>query len=102
MAFQQSSCNVTLNGTVLRATCKRADSVTDQQSSLDLNSCVANDNGRLVHRCGGKFGASCSSIHLMGDNILVCKAKTIAGSEVDAQINLSSFIANIGGQLRVK
>jgi hypothetical protein len=56
MAFQQSSCNITLNGTVLTATCQRADGAADTESSINLNSCIANDNGRLVQCSGGNFG----------------------------------------------
>lgn len=78
--FDQSSCNVTLNGTVLTATCKRKDGVTDMQSKLDLNSLIANEDGRLVHRQGGNFAASCTNIQLSNHTKLTCVAAKIDGS----------------------
>ena len=98
--FDRSSCNVTLNGTVLSATCKRADETTDSNSTLDLNQYIANNEGRLVPAQGGNFGASCDNIQLVNGKILACTATKSDGSEVNAQIDLSTFIANNDGQLQ--
>lgn len=91
---------MTLNGTVLSATCKRADETTDSHSTLDLNQYLANNEGHLVPARGGNFGASCNNIQLVNGKILTCTASKNDGSQVNAQIDLSTFIANIDGQLQ--
>ncbi|CAF3080196.1 unnamed protein product [Rotaria sp. Silwood2] len=96
--FDLSSRNISLNGTILRATCKRADGTTDSHATLDLNSCIANINGSLVPRSGGNFAASCSQIRLNG-TVLSCMANGIDDNEVSAQLDLSNFIANSDGEL---
>jgi hypothetical protein len=93
--FDRTSRNISLNGTVLSAICKRADEITDNNSSIDLNSIIANDEGKLVRRDGGNFGETCSNIQLSNGKILSCTAQRTDGSEVNIRIDLSNFIANI-------
>ncbi|KAH7024752.1 uncharacterized protein B0I36DRAFT_366667 [Microdochium trichocladiopsis] len=57
------------SGTILYAKC-RADDGLIRDESIDLNRCLANDNGALVHSRDGNFQASCSLPYLRDGPII--------------------------------
>ncbi|KAB5591632.1 putative effector protein [Ceratobasidium theobromae] len=59
------TCNpIRLDGdNVLSATC-RSDSGSDFRSVINLNTCVANNNGKLQCQSNGNYAASCTSCGL--------------------------------------
>ena len=97
MSFSLSSQNIRLEGPILRATCRTSQGQT-KEATLNLNDCIANDNGHLICCKGGNFMASSQNVTLQG-TILRCRSRKIDGSYVDASINLDSCIANMEGSL---
>jgi hypothetical protein len=97
MAFQLTSKAIALDGITLTATCRGQNGMS-AKSTLDLNTCIANIDGKLVKTVDGNFAASCSDIWLNG-TILRCMAQRTNGDRVTAQINLANFIANKDGRL---
>ena len=101
MAFSQSSVDMVLDGSVLKAKCKDLNGVF-QPSAIDLNSYIANHEGKLDWALGGNFAASSSNLQFNGASTLQALCRTSSGSEVPASINLDDCIANVDGHLMFK
>ncbi|KAJ6007453.1 hypothetical protein N7540_011429 [Penicillium herquei] len=103
MSFHQSSVSFELEDDhILKATL-RTDDEEEQESVLDLNGIIGNDNG---HFCWGgvNFQDSASSIELNTEgeeDIPVLRATLISmeGEEIEADINLAERISNDNGNL---
>ena len=96
--FSQSSVEMVLDGSVLKAKCKDLNDVF-QPSDINLNSCIANLEGKLEWALGGNFAASSSNLQFCGTATLQAMCQTSSGSEVPATINLDQSIANIEAHL---
>jgi len=96
--FSQSSVEIELDGSVLKAKCKDLNDVF-QPSAINLNSYIANLEGKLEWAPGGHFIASSSELQLFGTNKLQAMCQTSSGSKVPATINLDQNISNIDGHL---
>ncbi|KAJ7581746.1 hypothetical protein C8J56DRAFT_251003 [Mycena floridula] len=58
--FSASCSEISLSGFTLLADCKNQSAVS-VAASIDLNTCITNDNSVLRCQANGLFGASCSS-----------------------------------------
>ncbi|KAG8768571.1 hypothetical protein FRB91_000435 [Serendipita sp. 411] len=101
MSFQLTSTDITLDGTVLSANCKRVDGEM-QPSSIDLDPLFGNINGQF------QFGqsdfaqtANDYSISTQDDGtiLLTGNLQRADGSWDQASIDLSEYIANMDGNL---
>ena len=76
----------------------KRDGSTNSHTNILLDLYIANDDGSMVWRRDGHFGASCSQPSLEGSELRAsCKKRD--GSAVTASINLGENIANIDGIL---
>jgi len=101
MAFSQSSIDIVLDGSILKAKCQDLEG-SFQSSDINLNSCIANHEGKLDWALGGNFAASSRDLQLHGGPTLQAICKQTGGGEVRATINLDECIGNIDGHLIFK
>ena len=94
------SCRkVSLKGSILHAECQQ-NNRSYMKTTVDLNNCVGNNNGRLV-KGNKKYTTSCSSCMLMSSRYLGCMQCTQKnGGKVQTEINLSNFITNDNGEFK--
>ena len=97
MAFSISSTGISLNGTFLHANCRDL-AGRYQASNIDINNCIANDDGVLHWRAGGNFKASSRNLKLEG-TVLKCESKNRRGQWRRAQLHLDEKIENSNGKL---
>ncbi|KXG49564.1 Cyanovirin-N [Penicillium griseofulvum] len=103
MSFHASASNIELeDGHILKATLRTEDG-DEQESTIDLNDHIGNDNGRF-HWDGGDFQSTAEDISfdLEGDDnvpILRATLNDVDGNGCPADINLSERIGNDNGQL---
>jgi CVNH domain len=96
--YQNSCSNSTITfGTLLLADCKTRDGKMNR-TAINLDRYIVNDDGSMVWRRNGHFGASCSHPDLDGPR-LRAMCKTRDGRIAPASINLGENIANIDGKL---
>ncbi|KAJ6453652.1 Cyanovirin-N [Mycena vitilis] len=93
------------SGTTLQATCSTT-SGTTITSTLDLNTCFTNTQGKLGYQVNGNFAASCSNItHNAGNDrhgdtaYLSALCSAANGKKFDTAIATSTYIGNSNGQL---
>ncbi|MDC3962887.1 CVNH domain-containing protein [Polyangium jinanense] len=103
-AFEDSCDSIRIfNHTNLSANCKMRNGNVHFGAHIDLNQYLANDDGRLVWRRGGNFGATCSNITVIHPQIgrmgATCRQRN--GMTVFAFIQLGEHIANIDGNLTI-
>ncbi|MDI1446381.1 CVNH domain-containing protein [Polyangium sp. 6x1] len=101
-AFEDSCDSIRIfNNTNLSANCKMRNGNVHFGAFIDLNQYIANDDGKLVWRRGGNFGATCSSISVIHPQIgrmgAICRQRN--GMTVFSFIQLGDHIANIDGNL---
>ena len=97
MGFYQSSKNVSLKGTQLRAQCSDDRYGVYRDSVLDINNYINNDNGCL-RWTPGNFSATSKNIILEG-NVLKCQCKDRQGRWCSSQLDLNDKIFNFNGKL---
>ncbi|EFQ99641.1 hypothetical protein MGYG_02653 [Nannizzia gypsea CBS 118893] len=69
------------------------------QAVLDLNHCLANDNGKLVFRKDGNFSGSCKRCEITPDDQFRCSCTTSTGDSKDTDwLDLNEGIANYNGR----
>ncbi|KAG8702617.1 hypothetical protein FRC08_003363 [Ceratobasidium sp. 394] len=97
MSFSQSSQNIRLEGSTLHADCRASDG-NFHSSSLNLDSCLGNENGSFQW---GKQNFS-HSAQGFGLNvpILTASLQNEGGGFQQAEINLDERIANDNGNLK--
>ena len=96
MGFYQSSTNVSLKGTQLRAQCIDQLGVY-HDSVLDINNYINNDNGSL-RWTPGDFSATSKDLILEG-NVLKCQCRDRQGKWCSSQLDLNDKIFNFNGGL---
>lgn len=96
--FSQSCADTSISGSVLTATCYRADGSTLKTSSIDLNSYIENVDGFLVWQ-PSNFIASCDSTIVAGSNTLAAQCKSRDQALQYTEVDLNEHIANIDGTL---
>ena len=97
MGFYQSSKNVSLKGTQLRAQCRDDRYGVYRDSVLDINNYINNENGTLTWT-PGNFSATSKSIILEG-SVLKCHCKNRIGLWFSTQLDLNDKICNFNGKL---
>ncbi|KAJ5664917.1 uncharacterized protein N7477_007365 [Penicillium maclennaniae] len=108
MSFHQSALSFELDDDhILKATLRTEDGE-ENESELDLNHIIGNNNGMLPH-CSFEWGgqdfkdsASDIELHREGDEdlpILRAKLKNVDDEEIDADVNLAERISNDNGNL---
>ncbi|KAJ5352836.1 Cyanovirin-N [Penicillium brevicompactum] len=103
MSFHASASKIELEDDhILKATLRNEDGDEDD-STLDLNEIIGNDDGHFAWGGGGfKDSADEISFDLEGDEdvpILRAKLKDVDGEEHEADINLAERIGNDNGHL---
>ncbi|EUC43135.1 hypothetical protein COCMIDRAFT_38868 [Bipolaris oryzae ATCC 44560] len=104
MTFYHTAENIRIeDGHILRARLQRADGEWND-SEIDLNSCIGNDNGHFIWD-GEGFAGSASNIHfaLEGDGdvpVLRANLRDVDGNEESRDINLGERITNEDGNFR--
>jgi len=68
-------------------------------TSINLDSCVGNNNGGLVCSGGGNFANSCQGSSLRGSTDLVSSCRNEAGDFESTSIDLNNCLTNNNGQL---
>ncbi|OQE35390.1 hypothetical protein PENCOP_c013G07719 [Penicillium coprophilum] len=103
MSFHASASNIELeDGHILKAVLRNEDG-DEEESTLDLNDHIGNDNGQFQWE-GGDFQSSADdiSLELEGDDdlpILRATLNDVDGEGQPADINLSERIGNDNGRL---
>ncbi|KAJ5318063.1 hypothetical protein N7508_002571 [Penicillium antarcticum] len=103
MSFHESATDIELeDGHILKATLRNEDG-DEQESTLDLNGIIGNDNGQFYWE-GENFHESASDVSFdrEGDDelpILRAVLGNMDGEGQDADINLAERITNINGEL---
>ena len=98
MAFSHSSTKIAIKGSVLSADCRRIDG-SYHTSTLDLSTCLSNNNGTLVWAQNGNFWKTADSSILIEPATFQCKCIRINGFSETSSINLDEKIANDNGIL---
>ncbi|KAG8900571.1 hypothetical protein FRC01_010081 [Tulasnella sp. 417] len=96
MAFSLTSTSIRLDGTTIRAKCKKEDGEL-VDSALDLNLHISNQDGNF-NLPGSMFGASATGIRL-GGSTLSAILSTVKQLNVLRLINLNVCIGNIDGSI---
>ncbi|KAH7012738.1 uncharacterized protein B0I36DRAFT_369851 [Microdochium trichocladiopsis] len=90
------------HGTILSGTC-RADDGLIRPESIDLNQCLGNANGKLVHLPGGGYANSCDTspgAHHFSSGTTVCTYCTAGdGSSSETCIAIDDFASVNDGRL---
>ncbi|OQE82289.1 hypothetical protein PENNAL_c0037G05506 [Penicillium nalgiovense] len=103
MSFHETASEIELeDGHILKAVLRNEDG-DEQESTLDLNEHIGNDNGQF-HWDGGDFHSSAEDVSLEreGDDdvpILRARLHDVEGELQDADINLAERIGNDNGEL---
>ncbi|KAJ5941616.1 hypothetical protein N7516_001784 [Penicillium verrucosum] len=103
MSFHESASDIELeDGHILKAVLRNEDG-DEEESTLDLNDHIGNDNGQF-HWDGGDFHSTAEDIRFdrEGDDgvpILRAILHDVDGEEHDADINLAERIGNDNGHL---
>jgi cytolysin (calcineurin-like family phosphatase) len=91
--------NITLQGqNVLAASCPTA-SGAQMSTTLDLNTCITNDNGGLMWSNPGNYSGSCSGCSLSG-TLLTCQCSNTSGQSQSTTIDVNHQITNCNGTLK--
>jgi hypothetical protein len=104
MSFSKSSKNMRMNagypphGATLVADCHDTRGLACR-SHLDLNTCVANVDGKLEWRKDGAFGLSARNIAVGSNGVLTARCERMDGTEVLSCLDLNERIANNDGKL---
>jgi len=94
--FTKSSKNINLTQNhILNAQCN--DCVKYDNSTVDLDNLIGNDNGNLV--IGAKFSESSKDITLKNNNILCAQCRKLDGSWKYSECDLNCIIGNKFGKL---
>lgn len=95
--YSKSCKGIKLAGTKLNAQCKNKKGKYIK-TSLNLSSCVGNNNGKLVAGSGSyhKSSKGCK----VAKNVLNCQSKNKKGKYLKASLALNTFISNINGALK--
>ncbi|KAF8207433.1 Cyanovirin-N [Mycena galopus ATCC 62051] len=96
-----SNTNVNAQTDVLTTTCRNSagGSVT---SSINLNVCIGNANGKLVARYNGNFSGSCSGLTFLGTGstaTLISQCRNDGGTFASTSIDLNAVFTNKNGFL---
>ena len=92
------SCNgLSLHGSVLDASCY-AISGQLEATSLDLNTCITNNDGIPAFQTNGGYAGSCSDCALNG-TVLSCQCYDFFGQSRPANINVNNHVSNCNGVL---
>ncbi|KAJ7919938.1 hypothetical protein B0H13DRAFT_2427625 [Mycena leptocephala] len=96
-----STCtNIGFSSTTISASCPDANMIF-HSSSINTNNCIGNNDGNLVH--GNKYASTCSAITFTPSSAngvsLSAACKNKKGQEVQASVDLGTFIINNGGTL---
>ncbi|KAJ5517758.1 Cyanovirin-N [Penicillium expansum] len=103
MSFHESASHIELeDGHILKAVLRNEDG-DEQESSIDLNDHIGNDNGHF-HWDGGDFHSSADDVRFdrEGDDgvpVLRAVLRDVDGEEHNADINLAERIGNDNGHL---
>ncbi|CAF1421635.1 unnamed protein product [Adineta ricciae] len=99
--FHLSSREIIITDNILRAQCQKTDG-TWNNSEVDLNTCLSNENGQIIWKLNGQFADSCSQIkNIDQSSILTCEVQRGDGQWVTTQIDLREHIGNNDGTLYV-
>ena len=96
--FSGSCDNIRLNGVQFIASCRDKNG-RFRWSGLNLNTLIANDDGKLNWRNYGGFAGSCVGMRIYLGHQLVATCTKRNGSKVGTFIDLDDHIANYDGQL---
>ena len=92
------SCQLTkLTGSTLSSKCRKINGQW-MNTSVDLGSCITNDNGALKARPSG-YQNSSRKCRIHNANTLTCESKNMKGKWKQASINLNTLIGNKNGSL---
>jgi cytolysin (calcineurin-like family phosphatase) len=96
--FAASCTSIALQGeNVLSASCATEGGMSTS-TTLDLNSCITNNDGGLMWANPGNFAKSCSGCSLSG-TLLTCQCSEVSGSSKSTTIDVNNQITNCGGEL---
>jgi len=95
--FAASCSGLSLQGSVLDASCYSI-SGQSQATSLDLNTCVTNNDGITAFQANGGYAGSCSDCALSG-TYLNCQCYDFYGQSRAASINVNDHVSNCNGVL---
>jgi hypothetical protein len=97
--FSKSCYSISVQGrNNLKALCKDHNSRIIE-SSVDLNKCIGNIEGKLTAQSGG-YTQSTRNCAFKRGSILFCECRTSQGKYKRSNINLNSLVGNINGILK--
>ncbi|KAK4464026.1 hypothetical protein QBC42DRAFT_264160 [Cladorrhinum samala] len=104
--FASCKPNWTIFDNKLTAECRQINGAY-RKTQMDMNLCVANDNGRLVGRDNGNYLRSCYSCAQGGlrivdapyNSFLQCMCVSSSGKEAPTEVDLDPFLQNVDGYL---
>jgi len=88
--------NFSLSGTMLSGSLRDMKQVY-KSSKIDLNTAIANLNGKLTFQANGNYGASCRGCTLRRFQ-LTCNCQNSAGRHQKTTLNLGSNMQNLDGK----
>ncbi|KAJ3123657.1 hypothetical protein HK098_001772 [Nowakowskiella sp. JEL0407] len=101
MSFSLTSRNiyldVCLDGITLFAECRKRNGIY-VAGTINLDSAIANIDGKLQQQKFGSFSFSSSDIQLVG-TMLMARCRKVDGEFVNSSLDLDVFIENIDGKL---
>ncbi len=93
-----ASCNsLSLSGSALSARCYNIAGQLES-TSLDLNTCITNNDGIAAFQANGGYNASCQSCALSG-SVMSCKCYDIYGQLRPTSIDVNNHVSNCNGAL---
>jgi hypothetical protein len=95
--FAASCSGISLSGSVLSASCY-AISGQLQPTSLDLNTCITNDDGIAAFQANGGYGGSCHGCSLHG-TVMTCQCSDYFGQSRATSIDVNDRVSNCNGKL---
>ncbi|KAJ7581745.1 Cyanovirin-N [Mycena floridula] len=95
--FSASCSDISLSGFTLLANCKN-EAGGSVSASIDLNTCIVNDNATLRCQAGGNFGASCSNPGFLFDGDFH-DVGTFCPPNNFVEIDLDQCVGNFNGVL---
>jgi hypothetical protein len=94
-----ASCNgVSLQGSTLDASCYNISGQL-QSTSLDLNTCVTNNDGITAFQANGGYNGSCQGCSLSGTT-MTCQCYDVYGQSRATSINVNNGVSNCNGALK--
>jgi hypothetical protein len=95
--FAASCSGIALQGNVLSASCY---DIAGQSAAttLDLDTCITNDNGALAWQANGGYAGSCSGCGL-GGTIMTCNCGEFTGDVGSTSIDINDHVSNCNGVL---